>query len=80
MAKQNPHRSKIHDIVSQFVPQLLAISPAARQKYLYELDRCAESGKILPREETRVRHILAAIALLEEEEAPPQDDRRFSTW
>ncbi len=79
MAKQNPNRITLHNIVASCVPQLLAISPAARQNYLDELDRRVDVGSTLPREDARVRYILHAIAVLEEE-APPKEDRRFSTW
>ncbi len=68
MPSQNPHRCEIRKIVSDFVPMLLAIYPQGRRRYLYELDRSSKAGKLLSRDEARVRHILRAIESVEAEE------------
>ncbi len=79
MRIQNPNRIKMGEIVARFVPQLLAIYSTARRRYLYELDQRVKTGRTLTREEARVRHVLAAIALIEAEDTP-RPPRRRSPW
>ncbi len=74
MALQNPNRIEIHKIVSEFVPILVAIYPKARRNYLCHLDLKLRAGKLLSRDEARVRHILRAIQSVEADERRGEQD------
>ncbi len=69
MPKHHFGRSKIHEIVSQFIPALLEIPHFTRKRYLTELEGRRYAGKPLASDEERVRRVLQTVDWLEADEA-----------
>ncbi len=76
MPKHNVSRIKIHEILSQAVPALLAIPRFTRKRYLNELENRRYSGRPLTDEEEQVRRVLQAIEWLGTDRANRSDKAR----